>query len=733
MTPSSPGPSSPPEPRAQSVRVVRFGIFEVDLQTAELRKQGVRIRLPSQSFQVLEALLLRPGELVTREELKQKLWPSDTFGDFEHGLNAAVNRVRDALGDSSDNPRFVETLPRRGYRFIAPVEAIDTEGKKTLPEATSIPSPNGQTSTSADTLTQPPPVSRSRRIPAVAFMLLLLIAVGTFLFIRLRNRPSPSSRAEVQKNLRVTPLTTLPGQEVSPAFSPDGGQAAFAWDGGNSSTPNAFNLCVKAIGSEKVDQLTHEAAKWIVPAWSPDGSTIAFARDGGEKEGIFSVPARGGVERKLADASFEYPGDMSLSWSSDGRQLVYYADGGIRILTPENGQVRTVDTGGCEAIAPAFSPDGKWIAFTCQTNGARYIDLLSTKGGPSKHLIRRDGCGPLAWTNDSQRIIFGALWEININGGEPRQLMFATSVDQPAIAARDDRLAYVARQETTNIRRADTRTGSTRGVFAPATVEQGNPNISPDGKRIAFESERSGSHEVWVANLDGSDAVQLSNFHEKMDTGTPRWSPDGRWIAMDSRVSGKAALYIVDPATALPRQIPTNNIPAAVPSWSRDGKWIYFTSQSPDPAEHHALYRVPPEGGTPVRVAQAHGINAQESKDGRLLYFADFAGVASEAGIATIYVLNIATGEQRPLADMPQLRCGNDWVLGSKGIFFADFGQQPGIDFFDFSSHRVTRKIPLDKPPSWWGGLSLAPDETWLTFSQADQITSDLMLVEGFR
>ena len=105
----------------QATRVIRFGVFEVDLHTIELRKQGVRIRLPLQSFQVLEALLRQPGELVTRKELKEKLWPADSFGDFEHGLNAAVNRVREALGDSSDNPRFVETLPRRGYRFLAPV------------------------------------------------------------------------------------------------------------------------------------------------------------------------------------------------------------------------------------------------------------------------------------------------------------------------------------------------------------------------------------------------------------------------------------------------------------------------------------------------------------------------------------------------------------------------------------------------------------------------------------
>ena len=101
--------------------LVRFGAFQLDLRTGELRKAGVRINLPEQPFQVLKALLDRPGDLVTREELRQRLWPAETFVDFEHGLNAAVRRLRDALGDSADVPRFVETLPRRGYRFIAPV------------------------------------------------------------------------------------------------------------------------------------------------------------------------------------------------------------------------------------------------------------------------------------------------------------------------------------------------------------------------------------------------------------------------------------------------------------------------------------------------------------------------------------------------------------------------------------------------------------------------------------
>src|SRR5712691_1379521 len=103
-------------------RVLRFDVFEVDLRTEELRKHSLRLRLPSQSYQIVMLLLEHPGELVSREELREKLWPADTFVDFDHGLNAAVNRLREALGDSADSPRFVETLPRRGYRFIVPVE-----------------------------------------------------------------------------------------------------------------------------------------------------------------------------------------------------------------------------------------------------------------------------------------------------------------------------------------------------------------------------------------------------------------------------------------------------------------------------------------------------------------------------------------------------------------------------------------------------------------------------------
>jgi DNA-binding winged helix-turn-helix (wHTH) protein len=110
---------------ARSPEILRFGVFEVDARAGELRKQGARIKLQEQPFQVLAVLLQRPGEVVTREELRSQNWPPDTFVDFDNSLNTAINKLREALGDSADNPRFIETLPRRGYRLIAPVTGVD--------------------------------------------------------------------------------------------------------------------------------------------------------------------------------------------------------------------------------------------------------------------------------------------------------------------------------------------------------------------------------------------------------------------------------------------------------------------------------------------------------------------------------------------------------------------------------------------------------------------------------
>ena len=180
--------------------VIRFGSFEADLHTQELRRGGTLLRLPSQSFQVLQMLLERRGTLVTRDELRAVLWPSDTFVDFDHGVHAAVNRLREALGDSADRPRWIETLPRRGYRFIAPVER----------------SPDSAEAAAVDHQKRPKPISQRRwiaigllvpiMIGAVAGALLLGLNVGGWRDRVFMRSPKPQIQA-----LAVLPLTNLSG------------------------------------------------------------------------------------------------------------------------------------------------------------------------------------------------------------------------------------------------------------------------------------------------------------------------------------------------------------------------------------------------------------------------------------------------------------------------------------------------------------------------------------------
>ena len=224
----------------QATRVIRFGVFEVDLHTTELRKQGVRIRLPLQSFQVLEALLRQPGELVTRKELKEKLWPADSFGDFEHGLNAAVNRVREALGDSSDNPRFVETLPRRGYRFLAPVNGAPQSTAAGVLSTAPMGGPNLVSEPDGWLQTLGPRVAeeqqdrapgkmtvaetghevRNRRARKWLFVLvgslLVLVAVTAYILSR---RGAPLAKGPKITSLAVLPLKNLSGDPEQEYFA----------------------------------------------------------------------------------------------------------------------------------------------------------------------------------------------------------------------------------------------------------------------------------------------------------------------------------------------------------------------------------------------------------------------------------------------------------------------------------------------------------------------------------
>ena len=290
------------ETPAPSRQVVRFGAFELDLRVGELRKAGLRVNLQEQPFKVLECLVERPGELVTREELRQRLWQDDTFVDFEHGVNAAVKRLRETLGDSAEAPRFIETLPRRGYRFIAPVEcdqppvvAVDLATAERVDQ---------RLRTGAE-LPAPPKRWSGRVVGASVLGILVSAAFGGWLLSR---SPTPALP------MKLVPLTSLKGSEIAPSFSRDGTRVAFAWDG---EAQDNFDIYVQLIGSAEPKQLSTDPAFEVNPAWSPDDMLIAYVRSDpqGKELNVWVMSALGGPGHQVSNL----PVFMGISWSPDGR------------------------------------------------------------------------------------------------------------------------------------------------------------------------------------------------------------------------------------------------------------------------------------------------------------------------------------------------------------------------------------------------------------------------------
>ncbi len=713
---------------------VRFGVFEVDLRGSELRKSGLKIRLQDQPFQVLALLLERPGEIVTREDLRLRLWSTDTFVDFDHGLNSAIQKLREALGDSADSPRFVETVPRRGYRFIAPVEKV---GEAAI---------QGVERRQVEETTEVRPAHRRRGL-VFALVVLALIS-GSVLWLYF-SRPKA---AAPEADLKITPLTSYPGSEAFPSFSPDGNQVAFAW---KQEGKGGYDIYVKLVGSGEPLRLTDNPADDTAPAWSPDGRRIAFYRLGPDRAAIYSVASLGGSERKLVDLDTgPWVEFGQLTWSPDGALLAFEdtkpGDGRSQVflLSLDTGETRRIvaSSGGSVRYSrPVFSPDGRTLAFVGEKGYLSDLYRIPVAGGEATRLtFDSRGITGLAWTPDGRELVFSSfragdsgLWRISATGGTPERLAWAgEGVMSPAIARQGRRLAFARGVMDANIYRVET--SASKGERKPATRliastrDDANPYYSPDGKRIVFASDRSGTYELWVCDSDGTNLVQLTSFGGPDVVPWGGWSPDGKRILFDSNWKGSIDVYVIDAEGGAPKQLTTHAGVDARGSWSPDGRWIYFFS---DRTGSFQVWKVPAGGGDAVQVTKQGGCNPMVSRDGKFVYYAKRPGiwrVPAEGGEETLVLPNY-----------PRAWQGN-WAPVDDGIYFADWGksEQPSslflgptqgwIKFLHFATGRVTEVMPIGTP---WpaSSLSISPDGRSFLYPQLDHIGNDLVLVENFR
>ncbi len=614
--PVAPSPS-------QVNRVFRFGEFEFSVRAAELRKNGELVRLQQQPLRVLLALLEDSGEVVTRDEIRERVWPGASVQDFDNSLRVAINKLRQALGDDSDRPRYVETLPRRGYRWLYPVTVHEAPHN---PPGEVAPSDSQGTRHSSEVIhdeSGQARVAQSRvglqSIVFTGLLLLAALAAGYFL------RQTPVGEAP-----KVTPLTTYPGLEYMPSLSPDGKQVAFAWTGPNAN--DSYSVYTKRIGDEQPHGLTDmpAGASDGDPVWSPDGKQIYFFRRGGSPSGIYSVPAEGGPARLVVATSLggRRIRRCRFDVSPNGKTLAYpdlvagqntAALFLLQLDTKETRQVTNPPANSEGDGDPAFSHDGKFLAYQRNTLDLQQVHIVPSAGGPARMLDSKfltDFIDGLAWTADDREIIFGGreLRRIPVSGDNPASTV-VSFVPGPALfpAVQGRAMAYVQAAMMADIWQLELRdpehaSGAPMRLIS-STRQQAAGAFSPDGSRLAFQSDRTGNWEIWLCKRDGSDAVQVTHFQGPL-VGTPRWSPDGKQIVFDSRASGVSQIYAIPAEGGAPRQLTHDTSGGEVPSWSRDGEWIYFSNIRDGSAN---VWKLPAGGGTPVSVTRNGGIYAMES------------------------------------------------------------------------------------------------------------------------
>jgi Tol biopolymer transport system component/DNA-binding winged helix-turn-helix (wHTH) protein len=741
-----------------------FGPFRLDPGEHRFYRDGEIILLPPKEFDLLLLLVKSSGKIMDRETLIKSLWPRTVVE--EANLNVHISALRKTLGETPDEYRYIETIPRLGYRFIAPVIEVNNAAKieaETIPyknssESLFPPSWTGEEnndSLSLETTPRPgfdPWRTRQRISPSILpIWLLALSALGILAVMILKPYRSGVPGNGIERSLEVIPLTTYPGHEYHPAFSPDGNQIAFVWSG---ETGDNDDIYVRLVDGSNSVRLTSHLGDDVNPVWSPDGSMIAFYRSTGDRDGVYIMPSLGGAERKVADTwanRFSFGSHTWLHWSPDGKWLVLSdklsADEpfGLFLISPETGERRRLTSppvtyiGDC---SPAFSPDGSQISFVRVFSAVvGEVFVVSLDGGEPVRLTH-DGGGAsnLTWIQDGREIVFSTryggrtqLQRLPI-GGTPRWLAASgNDAHYPAFSAQGNRLAWTKNTANADIFRAslaNERDGGKQSTsLIVSTAFEGSPQYSPDGKRIAFQSNRTGGGEIWVCGAAGENPIRLTSFRGPL-TGSPRWSPDGRHIVLDSRPEGNADIYMVNSeGGGPPRRLTTDPGEDIVPSFSRDGRWIYFTSSRSGRLQ---VWKMAPDGSDAVQVTKNGGFEPRESPDGQWLYY------ARDRGSSSIWRMPANGGEEIPVYDFQQKALSRMWAVVNDGIYFAvaESSSRSAVRFYSFSTGSVKTivdNIADGSMPNSISGLTVSPDGKWVLFPLVIQRGSDLMMIENFR
>jgi eukaryotic-like serine/threonine-protein kinase len=684
---------------------IRFGSYEFDSRTGMLRKDGIRIRCQEQPLQVLAALVERPGELVTREELRRRVWPEDTFVDFDHALNTAIKKIRASLNDDADAPRYIETVPKRGYRFIAPVQSETTAG------------PAGEPSVQV-------PVRKGHRILAALGGIAALVLV--ILGLSWRLAPWQGEASSSPEFVRITFQLPEPGEA---RFSPDGASVIYS-SGWHTDSASIYSQRVGASASQK---LTIPNSTLL--AVSPQSELVVLSEAMSSRPSstdhqltgtLAQVPLEGGSPRELLPAA------EAADWSSRGQLAVVKRVGNKSQLEYPAGKV-LYETAGWIAD-PRFSPSGDAIAFLDHPSipddrgTVAIVDLSGNKKTLSGFWESLRG---LAWRPSGDEVWFAAarsgvaraLYGVNLNGQERQILSVPGGLSLDDIS-RDGRVLLSRDNERIGIKFIGAGDAEPRELSWKDWSSA--MDISPDGKQILFgeEGENSGlSYQVGLRKTDGTPPVILGSGSAQS------LSPDGMWAlsimpAPDNQImllpTGAGSAKALDRGPVLGYQ----HVQAR---WFPDSRQIVFVGYE----EGHGMrcYVQSIEGGKPHAFTPDGMTVCTISPKGQIL------AVAADRR-ALVYS---SASSERPDRELKLAQ--GDWPAGwtpdGKFVYLVQTRQMPAtITRYELATGKrsLWKQIPLEGFSATMQimGAVITPDGQSLAYTYCDE-SSDLYVVSRLK
>ena len=748
------------------------GSWFVEPMENRISNSDQKINLDPRLMDALVFLATHSGAVISKDSLMEGVWCGTIVSD--NTLSQTVSRLRTALGDDWQNPTYIETVSKKGYRLIAPVQAVGDGvagyqgGVDSLPPEMALAA-----SSHAVKLTRESGTGFAR---APIGFVLIGFALAIVFVLSILNSDHPELRIPI---FDPQIASSMIGLEQNPRISPDGEMFAYMKSGDRT---DELDIFLRRIGSTNERQLTSDPGPDAYPAWTPDGQSIVFvSAEGNNSCGIFEKPVLEGPRIYLGDC-YSSPGRLDVHPIT--RDIVFSSSQNQgsprRLFLLSRGDSQSIPLtsppdNGSGDNDPVFSPDGSYIVFRRSLgNGNLELFRIPTTGGVATQLTtgNRSTIGhdfiPSVFLHGNARsfdqagfaafpelantvgsgnaeaidfdqllqedlIVYSSnrtgrrrLWLVSSQGGTPVPLPLGDRVPtEPSVASNAHRFTFRSNIDQTHLWKLSLIDKKARPVpFAQSTQAEMHPSISPDQQRVAFISNRLGAFDVWSADTSGSNMIRHTDLSGAWVSG-PSWSNDGSTLLMDASIIYDSDLHEVNASGEVLSRIVVGTADEVNGRYSVNGHALYYSSDSSGTWQ---IWKRSLSSNVDNQVTFEGGYVAQENHDGTLLYY-------TKLGVPGLWRRSLVTDattvkEEMIFEDLHPMD-GASWVVGKSGIYFV--ARNPvGICFWDFSSKEIRYLIKTEKPiPAWTGpAITVAADESWLIYSMIEQREDEIKYVD---